>query len=202
MLPRGVPPSNKPLHRTVYSWVQFDRPCSLASYWVDFGGTGQRCCRPVNADPLDGEPLPEPREIAEVVLGEIRDSFPDLAMRMNATDEGEPELEIPAQPGLAFDVELYLYDDVLNLCAGQFWGEWFPCHDSEVVSRYVEAVSGLLAGEFRIVEFSRNGRVLKSFLQRPRGEGWENISRHYHGLSIFAFPFLGVSKRTIQNVAV
>ena len=51
---RGSRPPNKPLHRTVNSPVQIDLGCSLAAYWVDFGGTGQRCCRPVNADPLGG----------------------------------------------------------------------------------------------------------------------------------------------------
>ena len=48
------PPSNKPLHRTGNSLVQFDWQSSLAAYWVDFGGTRRRCCRPVNADPLGG----------------------------------------------------------------------------------------------------------------------------------------------------
>ena len=48
---RSTPP-NKPLHRTVNSLVQIDLGCSLAAYWVDFGGTRRRCCRPVNADPL------------------------------------------------------------------------------------------------------------------------------------------------------
>jgi hypothetical protein len=141
----------------------------------------------------------EPREIAQAVLGEIRESFPDLVMRASETDEGEPQLEIPAQSGLGFDVCLYLYDDVLNICAGQFWGEWFPCHDAGVVSRYVEAASGILNGEFRIVQYSRKGTPVKSFLQRPKGEGWETISRHYQGISM---PFLRKETRILQNVAV
>jgi hypothetical protein len=48
---RSTPP-NKPLHRTGNSLVQIDLGCSLAAYWVDFGGDRRRCCRPVNADPL------------------------------------------------------------------------------------------------------------------------------------------------------
>jgi hypothetical protein len=47
-------PPNKPMRRTGNSSVQFDWQSRLASYWVDFGGTGQHCCRPVNADPLGG----------------------------------------------------------------------------------------------------------------------------------------------------
>ena len=45
------PSPNKPLHRAFNSSVQFDWQSRLASYWVEFGGTGQRCCWPLNADP-------------------------------------------------------------------------------------------------------------------------------------------------------
>jgi hypothetical protein len=42
------------LHRTGNGPVQIDLECSLASDWVDLGGPGQRCCWPLNADPLAG----------------------------------------------------------------------------------------------------------------------------------------------------
>ena len=142
--------------------------------------------------------MPEARDIAKAVFDDIRESFTDLATREGESSEGDPELEIPEQAGLRFDVTLYLYGDVLNLCAGQFWGEWFPCSDPEVVSRYVEAVSGLLEGRFRIVEHSRNGRVLKAVLQRPLGPGWQNISRHYHG---FSLPWPRTEQRILQNLS-
>ena len=142
--------------------------------------------------------MPELCDIAREVLDEIRESFPDLEMRYSESHIGEPELEIPSQPGLLFDVALYLYGDVLNMCAGSFWGEWFPCRDSEVVSRYIDAVSGVIAGEYRIVEYTRNGRTLKALLQRPKGDGWENISRHYHG---FYLPWMRKEKLILQNVA-
>jgi hypothetical protein len=140
----------------------------------------------------------EARDIARTVFDEIRESFTDLSTRQSESFEGEPQLEIPEQPGLRFDVTLYLYGDVLNLCAGQFWREWFPCSNPEVVSRYVEAVLGLLEGRFRIVEHSRNGRVLKAFLQRPSGPRWQNLSRHYHGLSL---PWPKTEQRILQNLA-
>jgi hypothetical protein len=117
-------------------------------------------------------------------------------MRYSESEDGEPQLEIPEQPGLQFDVELYLFGDVLNIGAGPFWGEWFPCLDSGVVSRYVEAVSGLITGRFRIVEHSRNGRVLKTFLQRPSGSEWQTIYRHYHGLS---YLWARMEQRILQN---
>ena len=142
--------------------------------------------------------MAEARDIAKAVFEEIRESFTDLAARESESSEGEPQLEIPEQRGLRFDVTLYLYGDVLNLCAGQFWGEWFPCSNPAVVSRYVEAVCGLLEGRFRIVEHSRSGRVLKAFLQRPLGLGWQNISRHYHG---FSLPWPKAEQRILQNLA-
>ena len=142
--------------------------------------------------------MPEHHDIATAVFGEIRESFPDLAMRDSESPDGEPQLEVPEQNGLHFDVALYLYGDVLNLCAGEFWGEWFPCSNSEVVSRYVEAATGLLSGSFRIVEHSRNGHFLKAFLQRPRSSGWQTVSRHYHG---FSLPWFGTEQRILQKVA-
>jgi len=65
-----------------------------------------------------------------------------------------------------------------------------------------EASSGLLAGEFRIVEHSRNGRVPKALLMRSSGTHWESVSRHYHGFSILTLRFLRTQTRTLQNAAV
>jgi len=142
--------------------------------------------------------VPEARDIATAVFDEIRDSVTDLATRRSESADREPELEIPEQPGLRFDVTLYLYGDVLNLCAGEFWGEWFPCSDPEVVLRYVEAVSGLLAGRFRIVQHLRKGQLVKAFLQRPSGAGWQNVSRYYRG---FSLPWSGTEQHILQNLA-
>src|SRR5262245_40113129 len=142
--------------------------------------------------------MPEHHDIAKAIFEEVRESFPDLMLRNSESQEGEPQLEIPEQPGLRFDVGLYLYGDVLNLCAGQFWGEWFPCSDPQVVSRYFEAISGLLSGRFRIVEHSRSGRVVKAFLQRPSGSDWRTISRYYRG---FSLPWPRATQRILQNSA-
>jgi hypothetical protein len=143
-------------------------------------------------------PMPEPHDVAQAVFGEIRESFSDLAMHDGESADGEPQLDIPAQIGLRFDVTLYLSRDVLNLCAGHFWGEWFPASDSQVVSQYIDAAAGLLSGRFRIVERARNGQVLRAFLQRPSGSGWKTVSRHYHRLSL---PFFATEERVLQNVA-
>lgn len=67
-----------------------------------------------------GRTLPD---VARDVFAHIREAFPDLGMRDSESSEGDPELTIPVQPGLRFEVLLYLYGDVLNVCAGEFWGE-------------------------------------------------------------------------------
>ena len=52
---------------------------------------------------------------------EIRDAFPRLSMRL---DENPPNVDlnvdIPQQPGLAFDMNLNLQGDELHLSAGAF----------------------------------------------------------------------------------
>ena len=52
----------------------------------------------------------------------------------------------------------------------------FPCTKPEKVDRYFEAVSGLLSGEFRILEHWRGRRPVKAELQRPIGGGWESVA--------------------------
>jgi hypothetical protein len=144
--------------------------------------------------------VPEEREIAKVVFEDIREMFAGFVTRESESSDHEPELEFPEQPGLRFGVALYLYGDVLNICAGEFWGEWLPCSDRKVVAMYAEAVSGLLAGRFRIVEHSWNGHVIKALLQRPRGIGWQTIYRDYKGFW-FWVPRFVTEQRVLQNLA-
>ena len=80
---RTCTPPNKPLHRTVNSLVQFDWQSRLAAYWVDFGRPGQRCCRPVNADPLGGM-----RAVLDV--GELRDRLVREGISDSAYSIGDP----------------------------------------------------------------------------------------------------------------
>jgi hypothetical protein len=135
--------------------------------------------------------------IARAVFDEIRSSVGELAVRESETSERDPELTIPEQPGMRFEVLLYLYDDVLNLCAGKFWGEWFPCSDPAVVSRYFDAVTGVVSGRLRIVEHWRQGRVVEAVLQRPEAASWTTMSTHYVGISL---PWWRTEPRVIQNV--
>lgn len=107
----------------------------------------------------------------------IRESFPSLA----STLDTEPEqvdlaLDIPAQAGLLFPVRLDLQNiDELHLHAEAFWLEWFPCTDPDRAEAYVDAVTGLLDGDLRILEHRRGRRVVRAELQEPEGDGWRTI---------------------------
>jgi len=135
-------------------------------------------------------------KMLEVFL-RIRDAFPDLTMHFDVEPaQVDIYVAIPEQQGLAFPVDLNLQGDELHLSAGEFWQEWFPCTQPEVVEQYVAAVSGLLSGEDRIVEHLRGTKVLKAELQRPNAAEWETIARW----SRAHMPFFGpTSTRIKQN---
>ena len=144
--------------------------------------------------------MPDPRAIAEQVFEDIRAAHATLAMTI-ARDCGAIELEmvIKAQPGLEFDVTLYLdNEDELGLGAGELWVTWFPCTRPEVVRQYREAVDGLLSGRFRILEYRRWGSVVKAYLQRPHDGSWQNVHRHVHS---WPFTWLCTDVRALQNLS-
>ena len=125
---------------------------------------------------------------------EIRDAFPQLSMRLDqASRDVDLNMDVPRQPGLAFDVNLNLQGDELHLSAGAFWLEWFPCTQPIVVDAYRQAVRGLLSGAYRIREHYRGRRPFKAELQKPGVDGWQTIGTWYG----WAWPF---PRRTVQKV--
>ena len=116
-------------------------------------------------------------EIALSTFEKIRAAFPALTMNLVLDDPHvDLAMDIPAQPGLPFKVDLNLQNlDELHLSASALWVEWFPCTKPKSVDRYFEAVSGLLSGEFRILEHWRGRRPVKAQLQRPISSGWESV---------------------------
>jgi hypothetical protein len=140
-----------------------------------------------------------PLELAELAFNEIRESFPDLSCRIDREPPGGFDLELvfPGQPGLSFEIDLNLQNvDELHLNASGLWAEWFPCTKPDVLTRYVEAVRGVLAGSHRILQHRRGGRLVKSYLQRPVGESWETIARYSPGISL---PFLRCETTVVAN---
>lgn len=118
------------------------------------------------------------REIALLVFREIESAFPNLKITLDLEHPHvEMMLHIPKQEGLVFDVSLNVQNrDELHLNAGSFWQEWFPCTDEAIGKRFIEAVTGLLAGDNRIVEHYRGKKAVKAQLQRPKGADWETIA--------------------------
>ena len=117
-------------------------------------------------------------EIALSTFENLRATFPALSMNLDLRPAHvDLAMDIPAQPGLSFNVHLNLQNlDELHLSASAFWYEWFPCTNPKKVERYYEAVSGLLSGEFRILEHWRGRRPVKAHLQRPSNGDWENVA--------------------------
>jgi hypothetical protein len=129
---------------------------------------------------------------------QIRQAFPHLSMRLDQEHAHvDLDMDIPRQPGLAFDVNVNLQGDELHLSAGAFWLEWFPCTRPDVVHAYQEAVHGLLSGSYRIRELHRGSRPFRAELQTPDRDGWRTIGT-WHG---WAWPFpRGTVEKILRNL--
>jgi hypothetical protein len=136
-------------------------------------------------------------DIAFSTFEKLRAAFPALSMNLDLRPAHmDLAMDIPAQPGLSFNVHLNLQNlDELHLSVSVFWCEWFPCTKPEKVERYVEAVSGVLSGEFRVLEHWRGRRPVKAQLQRPCRGGWENVATWADVSAIVAWP-----KKTLKVV--
>jgi hypothetical protein len=137
-------------------------------------------------------------EIALSTFERIRAAFPALAMDLDLhPSQVDVALNIPAQHGLSFDVHLNLQNcDELHLSASALWVEWFPCTNPQKAGKYFEAVSGLLSGQFRILEHWRGNRVVKAQLQRPSHGRWKTMANWLVMLSI---PWPPKTFKIVQN---
>lgn len=121
------------------------------------------------------------KDLAVQIFCRIQELFPNLKMEFDLEPEHvDVNVDIPKQEGLLFDVNLNLQNlDELHFSVGSsFWLEWFPCSDEKVSQQYFEAVSGVLSGNYRILEHHRGKKVVKAQLQRPDGSGWKTIGTH------------------------
>jgi hypothetical protein len=110
----------------------------------------------------------------------------------------ELAMRIPSQSGLCFEVNLNLQNrDELHLSASRLWVEWFPCTNQTKADSYFEAVSGLLSGEFRILEHWRGRRIVLAQLQRPYQGKWKTIA--YTSNPTVLFPWPTKTLKVIQN---
>jgi hypothetical protein len=140
-------------------------------------------------------------EIASATFERIRAGFPSLTMNLDLHPAHvELAMDIPVQPGLSFKVWLdFQNGDELTLSASRFWYEWFPCTDQKIVDKYLEAVCGLLSGQFRILEHWRGGRVVKAQLQSTRDDKWKSIATSTNISGIVPWP--SKKLRIVQNIS-
>jgi hypothetical protein len=132
------------------------------------------------------------------IFGDLQGNFAHLQSSLVYDDPNvDIDLEWQVQEGLLFPVSISLQGDELHLNVGKiFWVEWFPCTDSEVVDLFLAAVTGILTGDYRIVETYRNGRALKAELEKPVGTGWKRV----HSWARLYLPCTsGRSTRILQN---
>lgn len=132
--------------------------------------------------------MTEPRveiERFNSVIDRIRTAFPSLHIEARGeTPHFHAAADVPVQPGLNFKLSLSLQNrDELHLNAGRhFWIEWFPGGRQDVFERYAEAAIGLISGDYRIVELTLFGRVVKARLEQSTASGrwattatWSNL---------------------------
>jgi hypothetical protein len=92
--------------------------------------------------------------IARGVFAEIAKRFPSLQMAENHDDPVEISITMPAQPGLQHKVWLCLQNhDELGFGVGHFYIEFFPCTKPYRAEEYLDAVTGFLAGKYRVLEY-------------------------------------------------
>jgi hypothetical protein len=137
----------------------------------------------------------------DAALDLVRREFPLLHVEVDRDhDHVDAFATISAQPGLRFEVTFNLQNrDELHLCASHLWVEWFPCGKPEVFDQFADAVVGLLAGRYRILESFLFDRCVNARLQRPSGvDAWETVNQSS------SFPLAMVpwkrSVRVVQNV--
>ena len=126
-------------------------------------------------------------KIATDTFERIQRQFPSLSMRIHNDQPVELCMDIHKQTGLKFNIDLNLQnnDELHLVVAGNFWLEWFPCTKKKKVEEYIEAVSGVLSGKYRILEHYRDKKVVKAELQSPEKDGWKTIGTW----ATWSFPF-------------
>lgn len=134
-------------------------------------------------------------EIARTTFEHIAEKFPGLVTSIREGRNVDLVMEIPEQKRLSFRLELYMDNlDELHLQAGTcFWLEWFPCSDPERVEQFLDAVSGLITGKYRIIEHYRGTRAVKAELQASDDDGWKTIGTW----ATFDFPIPWKKERRI-----
>ena len=137
-------------------------------------------------------------DIAVKTFKEIQNYFPGLTMTMYYEHEHvDLSMDIPKQDGIDFVINLNLQNgDELHISTDHIWCQLFSAESQELVDFFYYSVLAIIKGEYRILQFVKNDKVYKSFLQKPNGENWETIYREFVR---FRLPWTNVTENVIQN---
>lgn len=132
----------------------------------------------------------------------IRNKFPELDIKI---DKEESHIHavayIDKQPGIDFDISINLQNcDELHLWAESLWASWFPIGEEDSFEKFIDAVIGLISGNYRIVEYRVLGSLIKTTLEKPCGQEWIKIFT-CSPMPSFSFLPLPRKKRYYQNLA-
>ena len=116
--------------------------------------------------------------IARAVFVEIARRFPSLRMVENHDDPVEISITMPVQPGLSHKLWLCLQngDELGFSVGGHFYIEFFPCTKPGRVEKYLDAVTGFLSGQYRVLEYYRGTKCYWARLQKPEDGRWRTIA--------------------------
>lgn len=131
-------------------------------------------------------------------LVEIGKIFPNLTIKINEEDPNvDIMMDIPKQQGLDFDINLNLQNiDELHLSVDKLWMCWFPCTVEENKAGFIDTVTGLITGKYRILETLRGESIVKAELQFQENGEWISISS---GQYIFQLPKFGKKSHRIKQ---
>ena len=129
---------------------------------------------------------------------ELKNGFLNLTMIMDQDNENlDLSMNIPKQIGIDFEINLNLQnEDELHISTDYIWCQFFSADSEDLVNKFYESVIGIINGEYRILQFVRNDKVYKTFLQKPNGNNWETV---YSGYERMRMPWTKVKENIIQN---
>jgi hypothetical protein len=138
-------------------------------------------------------------QIAKETFEKIEKVFSELSM---VWDFEHPHvqlsLDIPAQKGLDFSLNLNLQDDSeLHISSKFIWCKLYSSEMESLSDYFYECVEGMITGKYRIVQNHRGLKMYNSLLQRPDEKGeWETIYRHIRRIRL---PWVKTDQNIIRN---
>jgi TATA-box binding protein (TBP) (component of TFIID and TFIIIB) len=142
---------------------------------------------------------PDYKTIALDAFNKIKSHFANLKIIEELSDNNvDLSFNIPKQQGLDFDINLNLQTDELHMSTEFFSGSWFPIKHPEVISLFIDAVKGLITGDYRILQYWNGNKLLKSYLQKPADKDWKTICKANNSIT---FPWTNLTELIIRNTS-